>query len=558
MNIRLLLVLAIGATFTGCATYNTEDAARYRLVHQNLPVAVNVVDKIDRSKRRYKRLPAEAQALIDTSVANVDDALRNYLASQGIESTTEPAARSLDVTIVRAFASYGPIGTVAYPVMQIEAEFTLTTESGEVASGKINTFERNKTDSNALAAAFAEQLVNDALLKWHPAPASLEVESEYGKAIGHALLPMTSTEDDEPLPIDEPVVLSWEPMPSDRLLAASGLTEADISDVRYELRVAPLFVKNPNLSFLQGESPVIETREPWFNLGDKLPWCGRITWSVRAHFNLNGHPRVTEWSRRGGYVYAGQGFISSVGTGDGFDCYSGFLGTPTGIAASEAADEPVQLEPLQSGQGIASIVLTGSRCTTDQDACSEDSYKKNNRVLRRKLENAIDDLGKGVDVHDGVDLIDDSWFAEGNQGYQLTAGDLYAWLADETNRTALLERGVQRVLAIHSSEIERRGPRIDTSEGFEIGFHIGSKTNTSLAMLADIIDVESGEQIAQLDVTAQGSESAGLAMVLIIPIPYAVDNDAFEEGVEEIAKISSYALMGARIGWPAEFGASQK
>lgn len=38
-----------------------------------------------------------------------------------------------------------------------------------------------------------------------------------------------------------------------------------------------------------------------------------------------------------------------------------------------------------------------------------------------------------------------------------------------------------------------------------------------------------------------------------MPIPYAYEDDLFEEGVDDIASMGAFALMGARIGWPESF-----
>ena len=110
-------------------------------------------------------------------------------------------------------------------------------------------------------------------------------------------------------------------------------------------------------------------------------------------------------------------------------------------------------------------------------------------------------------------------------------------------------------MAIHSGDKEQLVSSQSTidSGGLAGVAETQTRTISSLVVFADIINVETGERLAQLDVAAQGTETSGKVWLLIIPVSYKYDTDAFEEGVELIASVGAHALMAARIGWPAEF-----
>jgi hypothetical protein len=151
-------------------------------------------------------------------------------------------------------------------------------------------------------------------------------------------------------------------------------------------------------------------------------------------------------------------------------------------------------------------------------------------------------------------LIDKEWFKDGNHAYEITLDDMYAWIGDDSNKAALAELGISRIIAIHTAGNEFEVNSFVTSTSFDnAGFALGAKTIFTLPVYADLIDVASGKLPAQLDMIAKGSESGGIAIFLLIPIPYGTEVDAFEKGVEAMATVTAYALMGARLVWPDSF-----
>jgi hypothetical protein len=245
-----------------------------------------------------------------------------------------------------------------------------------------------------------------------------------------------------------------------------------------------------------------------------------------------------------------------VGAPEGFECFHGGninAAKPIGAAAAWSSQEPVQLESLTAGDGVATVVLTGSRCEIDENRCLADIYRDNNRALRRQLQKAINGLGDGINVQDGGDLVDPAWFGDDRGAFEIDLAEFYQWLADDANKSSLTASGIQRVLAIHSGDKERL---VSSSTTGDPGGLVGDSEVTltsSLVVHADIINVETGDRLAQLEVAAQGSETAGAVWLLIVPIPYKFGSDAFEKGIKLTSSVGAHALMGARIGWPAEF-----
>ena len=78
----------------------------------------------------------------------------------------------------------------------------------------------------------------------------------------------------------------WEPLPAS--VTRDGRTESQIRDVTYELRL------------YRGVAPTPYVRSgltaPTYALDTTLAPCELYAWTVRAHFTLDGQPRVTEWT----------------------------------------------------------------------------------------------------------------------------------------------------------------------------------------------------------------------------------------------------------------------
>ena len=564
-----LLILSTLLAFPAFAARKADEAKHYRAVHANAPISISVSDDLDRSSYAYRVFasqrgfdPANGVDPADEAIRALPGSLRDYLVENGIAVADSSASRHLRVSVNKINHGIIAQGTQRTPTLWLGGEVTYSPVSGEPTTLKLRDWGGQNDDPEAAARTLARAAIDKALLIWQPAKKAARIKPPTGKSDSNALFTTSPTGAKHPAPHDAPVVLSWEAFPSDRILTGSTIKPADISDVSYELRFRPYRGGAKRVQAGMADrnlkSQVVTLMSPRFDLGSQLPWCGEITWSARARFNLNGHPRVTHWSQSRASGPQGLGFVTRVGAPEGFECFRGGkikAAKPIGAAAAWSSQEPVQLKPLAAGEGVASIVLTGSRCGIDENRCSADVYRDNNRALHRQLQKVIDKLGNGINVQDGGDLVDPTWFGDGRGAFQINLAELYEWLANDDNRASLKASGIRRVLAIHSGDKEQL---VSSSSTSDFGGMVGvgetqTRTISSLVIFADIIDVETGEQLAQLEVAAQGSETKGAVWLLIIPVPYKFDKDAFEEGVELIASVGAHALIGARIGWPAEF-----
>jgi len=99
--------------------------------------------------------------------------------------------------------------------------------------------------------------------------------------------------------------LTWERFPRD----FDGLAPAQVSQVTYDLRIyravpaGAVFTTGPLVYERRGIA------EPSHRVEQALTPCQRYTWTVRAHFRLDGQPRATEW---GNAANAWEGFPSAM------------------------------------------------------------------------------------------------------------------------------------------------------------------------------------------------------------------------------------------------------
>jgi hypothetical protein len=562
--VRILVSTIIALTYlSACATYNPDKTAHYRQVHGNLPVEFQFIDNTNNADNEVEQLSGTDRVIYESVAGLLPDAIGRYLESNDIPLARSGPSRKLrfsfdGVRVVRIGGIY----------VDYLASISVESASGVTRTHKIMISPAGLDNADSLARRLARAAIDDALLVWHPALEVVGNESPGHNISGATLFPVYPADRKDIIDPDQPLTLEWEAFPSDRLLAGSGISRSQISEVSYDIRI--VVEKSGRARILEKD----RLNEARFAFTEALPYCGEFSWGVRARFLLGGHRRTTEWSANQGMlgyrarqshsfmtlsapydIRQSVGLSSRLGAPEPFKCYGGLYGNqPVGRRAVSASATQVQLVPIAPGQGVASIVLTGSRCKVDENACSDKIHKKNNKALWRKLDKAISKLETGVEVHDGVSLMDEAWIQNRNNAYEITLGDLYAWIGDPSNKESMAQLGINRIIAIHSEDEEFDIRTYDTSNvEIELFMTFGSKTAIGLSMYADVIDVASGKRLAQLDITATGSESSGLAIILLIPIPYSTDIDAFEEGIEEMATIGAYALMGARLGWPDGF-----
>ncbi len=563
--VRILVSTIIALTYlSACATYNPDKTAHYRQVHGNLPVEFQFIDNTNNADNEVEQLSGSDRVIYESVAGLLPDAIVRYLESNDIPLARSGPSRKLRFSFdgVRVIWAGGKETYVNY-----RASISVESASGVTRTHKIMISRVDLDNADSLARRLARAAIDDALLVWHPALEVVGNESPGHNISGATLFPVYPADRKDIIDPEQPLTLEWEAFPSDRLLAGSGISRSQISEMSYDIRI--VVEKSGRARILEKD----RLNEARFAFTEPLPYCGEFSWGVRARFLLGGHRRTTEWSaNQGGLGYRGRqshsfmtltapydirrsvGLSSRLGAPEPFKCYGGLYGNqPVGRRAVSASATQVQLVPIAPGQGVASIVLTGSRCKADENACSDKIHKKNNKALWRKLDKAISKLETGVEVHDGVSLMDEAWIQNRNNAYEITLGDLYAWIGDPSNKESMAQLGINRIIAIHSEDEEFDIRTYDTYSGSDAHFFESSTTVIGLSMYADVIDVASGKRLAQLDITGTGSESGGLAIILLIPIPYWTDIDAFGEGMEDMATIGAYALMGARMGWPEGF-----
>ena len=93
--------------------------------------------------------------------------------------------------------------------------------------------------------------------------------------------------------------LRWQPFPGEHqkfpgapIIAFVAVDPAAVSDVRYDLRIWTVHVRAPG----EVAYEIDGLSEPYHAITRDLKPDTEYYWSVRARFNLNGQPRVSEWS----------------------------------------------------------------------------------------------------------------------------------------------------------------------------------------------------------------------------------------------------------------------
>lgn len=535
------------ALSVGCVSYESNTAAWYRQDRTAAPVYVDVrseLNSVDDS-------PLAQTALRVTS--ELPNAVAQYLQSSGLRraETESELGRTLILRVQRL--GYG----LANPTDAIQATLKIKTSlivDGALkheyeVSAPINPLSQPTT----LANRFAQSVVDDSLLIWHPEPSV--VKRSTGKLRGGpgSLLVM----EEGLFEPDKPVTLRWEEFPSMRLLTGSGVSPTQISDVRYEVMLRR-DREHPWIKELHATGLL----EPQYTLPTVPPYCGRFSWSARARFRLDGSPRVTEWthakwtdplSLRRPDAVIGLGLRERVGAPDKFKCStkSGWFSANNYDQSSGVARVPTKLQPLDAGDKIAAFVFSNSSCGRNTGQCSSRSHSKNSRIFARMIGRELRKLHGAAEVVSGLEVLG-LMPDPPTEPLSMSMDAVRAAISDDENRLALLNGGIRRAVFFYSNADQT------TLESFSTGGDRGVaylqwETYVQLAVNADILDIASSMIEAQLEIIANAEDKAGIALFFLIPIPYASDEVAFDEGVEQIARPVAFVLEGGRSGWGPEW-----
>jgi len=406
----------------------------------------------------------------------------------------------------------------------------------------------------------ASMIADDLLLIWHPVSSA----SWLGRG-GNMPAPFALAQNAvEPQTQSGQTELRWEAFPSARALDGSGLAAADISNVSYEVRIQQIELKEFAFSLYPAYDQLLlftarDVVEPRFTVPFVMPSCGSVIWSVRAHFTLNDHPRVTEWA--GSYytsigmvattvmskstlpphiyrraqdtdawrVFAGDyelmhhsrvGTITQVVPPNGIDCGDLDWGILYSDARRAQGDFAQQLTPVAAGEAIGAKATISRQCTSERcefEPGIEDGTRELAACLRREFRR------RSMDVP-VVDLASSD-----------PSPDDVRYILDTTINIS--EGGTSRTM---DSDI------------------IGTSTTVSTAYSAtfetSVIDAVTGEIVGAIDSAHRGSEGRFMLYFLVLPImyvPYGSVGEIQDRACDELARYASFVLRGGvATAWP--------
>ena len=560
MNRTLLLLLAV-SVLAGCAGYQIEDTEHYRAIRPDTPVNLQFEYNRTYAEGTASALSADDRAVYTVVVANMPISVREYAELRDIPTSEGSDARVVTIRFQGVNVSFGNV--------QYLADVHIETAPGHFEMRKVGLTVSSSMKADVIAWHMAARAIDEAVLIWHPAAEVATTPSKNAKVAGTGLIPIYPLKKDAPLAPDEPMRLNWESFPSARLLAGSGIEAADITDVVYDVDVfaGDFYSLDPDDMVTLRVNGLFE---PELLLDQSLPYCGRFIWRVRARFKLHGQPRMTEWNtgrfrlahydRRASATWTvdprltQSGVFTQVGAPEPFTCTNGIWADKSeGIRTANSTKTAIQLEPMRPGEKVLSGMLVGTRCGIPDDLCSTDAYRDINRKFRSSLQRELRRLQKGVEAVDGVDVVSGSPAMPEKQAFMFDLHDFQQWVRDPQNRQYLLDQGIRRTVVVWSEETETDMGTYDTSSS-DVGYvHFGSRQIARMPVFADVMDVASGKLVARVDMTIQSEDSSGMGIFLIIPYAYSIDENPFEESVDEMSRALSFILMGGRAGWPKEF-----
>ncbi len=440
--------------------------------------------------------------------------------------------------------------------------------------------------STALAQQIASLAVDDLILLWYPSAAAGAGGQSSTSPAKFAIL----MNEIEPQSIGGITRLSWEAFPSQRLFEGSGLSLSEISDVSYEIRVHKagervLAILRYHRSDVYRQSDITG---PEFELPFLLPSCDYIVWSVRAHFTLAGHQRVTEWA--GDYTtsydgispwpilppymhrrtaeqnswhpwyqslplehHVGGGTRAKIEPPKLIKCGElarGFLFDDRRRAAANF-EEP--LESLLPGESIGAMATVQRMCRSDkcvfeegiEDASSMMAACLASEFSRRSLDVSVINLSTALpsfSVPPGGEPVDLSLRAEA--------------IRDSANQEQLAKLGIRYLLSTDIVVQELGTHR--GSEGEAVVAVLSKHTTYSASIVTAVYDIGTGELLGTLTSSDSDSKGGMVGFLLIVPIMY-IPNPGSISGIQNnacdaIARRVSFMLRGGvSTGWPDEY-----
>jgi hypothetical protein len=535
----------------------------------------------------------EAQAWVARLPEVVADELAVYLDGKGIRTSTvsnqgdaNGAARL--VVAISGQEVYKLAVRLMGPDGAVVDETTLNHHSGH-------------SDIFAIAQQLATVIADDMLLMWHPAVAAVGGDWHMPKPAPFTLLASPiGTQSEEGISR-----VSWEPFPSERLLKGAEFSAEDIADVSYELRFSQVErPKNPMHRWVpQGIYRVPGLTETEHTLPFLLPSCESGSWSVRAHFRLLGHPRVTEWAgsystkfnpisvkwpvippylyRRGdnpidwNLMYrlgplehqTGGGTLIKIQPPPPLKCRHLDRGMFSLEEERAKHDFQERIELLAEGEAIGAIatvedICTGKACEARAGAeeasqklagCLEDEFR------RRSFDVPVHDLSKvlselptppdlGLASINSTTLMKSLRLPE-NKEYLDALGLTYVVSTDMT----LHADGGSWNVAMNTPDIDEIIMDEDFKSLAPIGM-VGKQTLYVSSMDSSIIDVVDGEVIGTIASGAKGSKGVIVPVIAFVPVavfPWGSRARVETKACDSMARRLSFVLRGGvSTDWP--------
>jgi len=434
----------------------------------------------------------------------------------------------------------------------------------------------------ATAQQLAALIVDDMLLIWHPAFGANNRGQVLTDSARFSILPDTLTI----LNDAQSGRVSWEAFPSERLLEGGDISAENITDVRYQLRLHPVPMAVSGPRDVLRDYPLVHRAvsltETQYVLPFVLPTCAALDWSVRAHFRLLGHPRVTEWSGRHyqrrmeadsttspsaerGMLdhFHGGGIHVDVKPTEKISCPELLGGRWTRswgpftqtYDAEKINTTSIRFERLLPGQWIAVNATVNGPCERpDCDILERD--KEASEMLRVSLVSAFQDRSLRVAVRNLSGLLAQLPVPLESDTDQIGEADLLNRI-----RTAENSDDVRGVRYLINTELKtttgaaEKDAVVSGEGGVPVLGWSSSRPVTTIAH-TDIIDVASGEVIGSIN--SMGEVARGWGGVIIpfpIVLPHGYIADPESKAIKDLAQQLAFALTvgNATTEWSEQY-----
>ena len=545
MNKLTAMIVAV-ALLSGCASQESyeEDTRHYRSSERFGHVLIDVNFDID-----LAMVPAE----IGDLPGMVEAELVTYLRKQGLDArVVGHAGDNANYARLDANLQYGD-----HRYYNIAAR--LTDVDGAVIDEIWLYHNPGKSNLRATAQQLAEVIADDMLLMWHPATSVIGEKWPSVGAARYALLPFATEVDAE----KQTSRFTWESFPSERMLQGASFSADKIENVVYEFRLiqSELDVRwsGPKVMYRSAGLTTPEHTLPF-----TLPSCERLYWSVRARFDLDGVPRVTEWSdntwsiaeRRRHYS---QRRVLTHQTGGRNGGVPVNRDVPASVDCERWDRSPrevlsrLDLNPLQDGQSIGAIALVSELC--DEDGCeSRTSTQEASEEMTACLAREFEDSNLIVPVRDIARLMADLPISPGTDIQLTDSAVFFTYLRLQENKDYLNSQGIRYIVTADMS-IEKIGSDMhgDTAVIFTV---VAPTTHYVATVNSNVFDVLKGEVSATISSTVNGSKGAVVPIFVIVPvgyIPFGSVDKIQNSACRPMARRLSFALRGGVSGWPEGF-----